>query len=133
MSIVDWDNFVTYQTYQYHHRVVYRKLVYPGKTKEKLQALEKFLQAAKGKRYSLKLGKFVKRNDLTDFDENIKEGKTFFCSELVAAIYKNLGILSKERAASNYWPVDFSEKTKLRMLNGAYLEQEKLLEFYGTD
>ncbi len=130
MSIADWDNFVTYEMHQSHHRVVYRKLVYPGKTKEKLQSLEKFLKAVKGKQYSLKLGKFVKRNDLNDFDENIKEDKTFFCSELVASIYKNLGLLPRERAASNYWPVDFSQKSKLKLLDGAYLEQEKLIEFY---
>lgn len=32
------------------------------------------------------------------------ENKTFFCSELVAAAYKVLGILPNEVAASQYYP-----------------------------
>ena len=97
---------------------------------EKLIKLEKFIQAAKGKSYSLKLGKFVKKTDSTDYDENIKDSKTYFCSEIAASIFKNLGLLPSNRAACNYWPVDFSSKSKMKLLEGAYLEPEKLIEFY---
>ena len=42
-----------------------------------------------------------------------EEKKTYFCSELVARLYKELGLLDEEKASTRYYPVDFSDKTKL--------------------
>ena len=41
------------------------------------------------------------------------ENKTYFCSELVARLYKELGLLDEEKASTRYYPVDFSEKIRL--------------------
>lgn len=45
------------------------------------------------------LGNELKKN------KNTKKDRTYFCSELVAACYKHIGIIEdKERSTSNYWP-----------------------------
>ena len=55
--------------------------------------LEEFIKVAKNKRYSLAATKLLRTKCNNDSDINIKEDKTYFCSELVASIYKNLGLL----------------------------------------
>ncbi len=51
-----------------------------------------------------KLTNFVIDND----DSLIQKDQGYFCSELIAAVYKKLGLLPKDRAASKYWPGNFS-------------------------
>ena len=54
----------------------------------------------------------------------MNKDKSFFCSELVAAAYKRIGLLDPYKAASTYWPGDFSQEDKkkeIKLLNGAYL------------
>jgi hypothetical protein len=41
----------------------------------------------------------MKAND-EENDDQIKENQSFFCSELVAACYKRLGLLGREKASS---------------------------------
>jgi hypothetical protein len=55
-------------------------------------------------------------------DKVIKNDKTFFCSELVATALKRCGLLDPEKAASKYWPGDFSidNNKSINLLNGAY-------------
>ena len=55
----------------------------------------------------------------------------FFCSELVAHCYQELGVLQSERPASGYWPVDFGETAgkKLPLSGGVALGEELPIEF----
>ena len=56
--------------------------------------------------------------------EKLEADKSFFCSELVASAYKRIGILDPDKAASSYWPGDFSTEKKsneVKLLRGAYL------------
>ncbi len=41
--------------------------------------------------------------NLKEESEN-NQNRTFFCSELVAATYKKLGLLPEKISASSYWP-----------------------------
>jgi hypothetical protein len=47
-------------------------------------------------------------------DENDEKPSGFFCSELIATLYKNLGFLTRDRESPNYqpackfYPKDFS-------------------------
>jgi uncharacterized protein YycO len=50
---------------------------------------------------------FRNKND-QDSAQVIKENKSYFCSELVATAFKRLGLLEPEKAASKYWPGEFS-------------------------
>ncbi len=60
-------------------------------------------------------------NDVVD------ENRTFFCSELIANIYKRLNLLDSEISSTQYWPKNFSEKSQLNLLQGASLSREELL------
>jgi hypothetical protein len=93
VEIIDWDTFTAYKCYQGFERIVYRRLSNFKRTKEKLINLEEFIKVLKNKRYSLAATKLLRKHCSNDSDANIKEDKTYFCSELVASIYKNLGLL----------------------------------------
>ena len=43
---------------------------------------------------------------------SIDDKKTFFCSELVAACHKVMGVLPKELASAQYWPSTFQEPSE---------------------
>jgi len=109
-------------------RVVYRKLNYDNKEtiEEKMftfiavkllnffKKLMNFLKNNMGKKYELSLSKILFRKKSLIKIENIstkKNTKTkndsktgFFCSELVAAAYKELGLLDSQISATTYWP-----------------------------
>ena len=46
--------------------------------------------------------------------------RTFFCSELVAAVYKEVGLLRPDVASTSYTPADFTEDN-VTFLNGVTL------------
>jgi hypothetical protein len=53
---------------------------------------------------------------------------SFFCSELVAFSYQEMGILGKQHPPDYYEPKDFSEKGKLQLLHNLSLGEELNLE-----
>ena len=53
-----------------------------------------------------------------------KKYESFFCSELVAAAYKAVGLIPADQACSQFWPVNFTNKQSIEMLNGGKLEAE---------
>ena len=79
-------------------------------------------------KYKLNPAKIFKRKCDND-TENIKGDSTYFCSELVASAYKNMGILPKDISASQYWPGSFSNSGKLELLENARLENEVVIDF----
>ncbi len=58
----------------------------------------------------------------------MRENKTFFCSELIAACLKVMGFLPKQICCAQYWPGTFSSDTDLKLLNGAAFEEEQQIE-----
>lgn len=129
VDIIDWDTFVTYRCYMAFERIVYRRLAGFERTRAVLSRLEDFIKVARNKRYSLAATKLMRLKCSSDSDTSIRDDKTYFCSELVASIYKNMGLLPQERSASQYWPVSFTSKAGIKLQGGAYLEEERLLEF----
>jgi len=66
-------------------------------------------------------------SELTSTKAGDKDGQkydSFFCSELVAALFKACGLVSAKVSCSQYWPVTFSDKSHIDFLNGAKLEAE---------
>ena len=59
----------------------------------------------------------------------IPENKSYFCSELIASLYKFLGLLPFEISSANYWPGSFSTEVAIPLKNGAKLGSEFLIEF----
>lgn len=65
-------------------------------------------------------------------DEKIKEDKTFFCSELIATAFKRCGLMENKKAASRYWPGDFSNEDRnksIKLINGASFGEELTIDF----
>ena len=57
--------------------------------------------------------------------------RDFFCSELIAKAYKEVGLLSSEDASHTFMPADFSNESKrLKQLEtGARLGEEMMIRF----
>lgn len=79
--------------------------------------LAKFLGKTQGRKYGIGADKLVQQKTLRldkqdDEDEmNIEEGRTFFCSELVAKAYKVLGIIEDDdTSCTQFYPVHFSQE-----------------------
>ena len=64
-----------------------------------MQKLEQFIKTVIGMKYKLNAAKIFRKKYQYDA-ENIKEDKSYFCSELVASAYKCLGLLPKDISAS---------------------------------
>lgn len=124
VSIVYWEDFLFYQWQHLYSRVVYRKLEF-NRNYSVLQDLERFIKNVVGKRYKISPGRLLSQQP--DKDPINKAG--FFCSELVAAAYKELGILSNALPSSRYWPGDFAESNPIALLNNAVLHPGILLDF----
>lgn len=76
----------------------------------KLSKLEEFVTKARGRDYNLDLSTLMK-STCDDDTATMPEKKTFFCSELVAACHKVLGVLPKEIPSSKFWPSTFTKPT----------------------
>ena len=48
-----------------------------------------------------------------------EDKRSFFCSELVATLYKYMGILEPTKSSTQYWPKDFADGNGLQILGGA--------------
>lgn len=79
-----------------------------------------------GKRYEIGPSKLLKRVSVIRKND---EDRTFFCSELVAAVYKQLELLEGEKSSSQYWPGSFSDKEKMSLLKGAKFSKEYVIDF----
>lgn len=53
---------------------------------------------------------------------------TYFCSQLVAATYMKLGLMTQQYVDSSYAPVDFTQELDVSLLNGAWLGPEIILD-----
>lgn len=126
VSICDWDRFMTKKWFQLYNRIAYRKLQCK-KTPRFTDILEDFVRQTLGKPFKINPMKLLRNTNDQDHAGKIKESKSYFCSELVATAYKRLNLLDPEKAASKYWPGEFSQEDRsneIRLLNGARLGDE---------
>ena len=58
--------------------------------------------------------------------------KGFFCAEVCAAMYQQMGILNETTETNNFMPCDFSSEAPgryaVKLLNGAYLDDEEIIK-----
>ena len=120
VQLLLWEDFVSFQWHLLYSRLVYRKLEVE-RTHEMLEKLEKYLESVEGKKYSLNPTKIFK-------SRNPGEEENFFCSELVASAYKALGLLSNDTKSSGIFPLHFSSKRHLPLIECS-LSQEYLIDF----
>ena len=88
---------------EYAETIAIRRFESPEITEKMLAELATFTEEVKGKPYSCTPGKLMRRNSKGDGVESSKQDG-FFCSELVAAALKRMGLLNRRMANSYYWP-----------------------------
>lgn len=74
--------------------------------------------------------KELKDNTPIVFDKEVQkysQTESFFCSELIAAIFKIGGFLGSEKTSGRYFPGSFSSKKNLSLKKGASLSNEYYL------
>lgn len=121
VSIYDWKQYITY--FDLYGKVTLRKLNYIRKAEAQATLLQ-FMKKNLGKKYDLTAFKLLKLE--SDFSwENVKEDRGYFCSELVAKAFKSVGLLDEKKSSGRYWPVDFSERSELKLKKGAKLGPEQ--------
>ena len=61
--------------------------------------------------------------------ETLEQGRTFFCSELVAKAYKYSGIMPTDTASGHFKPSNFSSTNDqmIKLVKGATLTKEILI------
>jgi palmitoyltransferase len=116
VNVYNWAQFQT--EFHKYEKISVRKLHY-HRSNEVQPLLMKFIKSTIGKKYDLGALKLMRRK--ASSDEEVQNG--FFCSELIAKVYKTLGLLSLEKASSNYWPVDFTMRGGINLLDSASLGQ----------
>eukprot|EP00357_Protocruzia_adherens_P033023 CAMPEP_0115000164 /NCGR_PEP_ID=MMETSP0216-20121206/16592_1 /TAXON_ID=223996 /ORGANISM="Protocruzia adherens, Strain Boccale" /LENGTH=592 /DNA_ID=CAMNT_0002365205 /DNA_START=36 /DNA_END=1814 /DNA_ORIENTATION=+ len=127
VGIVTWDQFMSYKWHLLYSRLVYRQMDME-RPKEVILKLENYIRKVLGKKYKISTKKLLRRFSVLG-EEKDEEDQSFFCSELIAAAYKEIGILPPELSASQYWPGSFSSERSLPLQNGAKLGPELLLDF----
>ena len=102
--------------YLNYNKIVYRKLNLFGQTKvfwdrESFDKLVfKFVVQTVGNPFKLGVDALKNTNDPieSDIKEVIPKDRGFFCSELIALLYKKLGLLTPDKPCNKYWPGSFS-------------------------
>ena len=96
---------------KFYEKVAFRK-VNCVRNFEFLRILNEFVNEAWEHEYGIDLCKLLVRSSFVLKPESQKkyvaEGRTFFCSELVAKAYKVLGIMNTDRPSASFFPKHFT-------------------------
>ncbi|EGR32603.1 PH domain protein [Ichthyophthirius multifiliis] len=123
-----WALFLQSKWNTYFDKIVYRKLIYQ-KTYENIINLERFIQFALNKKFSLTLRKLLHKKQEQNEESEHNSNRTFFCSELIASLYKKMKVLAEDTASSYYLPGSFSQQKNLKLINRAQLQNELVIDF----
>ena len=118
VSLTYWDKLFRKDWKKIYSEIWYRQLDVE-RSGEMIDKLQKFVNEAKGKAYSLGFHKGKKK---------VKPGaeQTFFCSELIASAYKVLGLLEEDVPSFRFFPSHFVGDEKLQMIRGRLEEEKKI-------
>ncbi|CAD8068902.1 unnamed protein product [Paramecium primaurelia] len=127
-----WSDLVEKDYLEYYEKICIRKLNYTKKnTPDVQQKLKQFILNNLGNEYGLTPSKLLKTiSQIVPQQSQVEEKKrTYFCSELVAKAYKEMGLLDQMKSSTQYYPSDFTQEKKLQLLDGATLDPEMLVVF----
>lgn len=106
-----------------YEKIVYRPLQNLERDENMLTELDGYLEEVLGKKYGVSISKFW-RSSVNLKGANGKHiceaNRTFQWAELVAKMYKVLGILNPEEHSGKYIPAHFTEKRKIDLKAGAF-------------
>ncbi|CAD8167378.1 unnamed protein product [Paramecium pentaurelia] len=130
VGLCRWNKFIVCKWNYLYHKVIYRKLQV-NRDENFKSRIHEFVTDNIGKQYSFNPAKLFKFKSTMLQDPQQQQTRTFFSSELVAACYKYLNLLSKEVSSTQYSPGSFSQDNqKLSLLYGS-LSEEYLIDFEG--
>ena len=92
------------------------------------QKLNNFIKNNKEAIYDFPICKYLCKSKRTPNTQNLNRN-SYFCSELIAAVYMYCDIMSKEFDPFDYLPGDFGEKGKIEFINGFNFGPETILDF----
>lgn len=122
-----WTNFTRLHWNTDYEQMIYRRLCC-NRPSEILEDLEKFIKTILKKKHTMSICKLCRCKNVKE-DPSKKVG--YFCSELVASVFKRMRVLADTRLSSRFYPGTFeSPSPSLEFINGAYLEDEQLIDFY---
>lgn len=90
--------------------------------------LELFILNNKNVNYNFPTCTYLCKSKRTK-NRNFTKRNSFFCSELIAAIYIYCNIITKEYDPIDYLPGDFSEKNNIEFINGFKLGPDAIIDF----
>jgi len=151
VSTLGWKNFVERKWHTCYDWIALRR-VYFGRSQKQIAALQRYVRSVLGHRYGLTVKKLLARELSDEFDENgecissavaanagegqtandsDEEGRSFFCSELVAACLKRCGVIAGNKSSKCYWPGSFSQSCAecLPLQEHARIGEEQLIVF----
>lgn len=136
VQISSFRAFFDNEWYKQYSLVAMRRLVGPREIwkKEKNEVLARFVAKTTGKKYSVKAFQMLKawttgRARAAEGVVYEKDKKSFCCSELVAAAYKELGFLRPDIDAVAYVPGTFGADRDLMLMGGFRLGYEIQINF----
>ena len=121
-----------------YDKLTFRQLIV-DKEKINVQEFEKnkeikcteFIKMTKGMKYTLSGCGFCCKCNMKKYGKDKKWGeyKGYFCSQLVAAAYNHMGLLTDEIDIGYYLPGSFSKDYDLELKNGIELSVEYIIDF----
>ena len=127
VTAIDMHHFLQNDWHKLYKKLAYRKLICE-KDDEFYRTFIRFANTVLGRKYSLSIKKLM-RSKTSHGSSEKQTNEGYFCSELVAAFFKALKLLPENKAASRYWPGSFAARSKLKLINGAKLGPEMLVDF----
>mmetsp|Transcript_19306 Transcript_19306/g.35560 ORF Transcript_19306/g.35560 Transcript_19306/m.35560 type:complete len:322 (-) Transcript_19306:5435-6400(-) len=123
VTMVKWEEFKQHNWHKLYSRIAYRQLSI-DRSEATLQKLQDFIDRVIGLRYKLTIAKLCgsRPSRLASREVN------YFCSELMAASFQEMGLLPDTLKPGQYLPGDFSAKRQLPLINGAQLGPELLID-----
>lgn len=109
--------------FEVYEKVVYRPLQKLDRDEAILERLDEYLEQVLGKSYSCSLSKLwrksvhIKNGDGKPWED---VNRTFQCAELVAKMYKVLGILGAEEHSWKFIPAHFTSKRTINLRKGSF-------------
>ena len=99
-----------------------------------LTQMEAFIKSVVGNSYNISMRHVLFRKKSFDKNSSQNEERRFFCSELIAKAFKEVGLLQSEQASCQFMPSDFSkEGGKLKLRGEARLGDELMIVFDEDD
>lgn len=88
-----WKDMIKFQWYKSCEKITWRRLNI-ALTPKDYEIIEAFVAKTLGKEFQITLGKLFMFNSVLKREAEQDQKKTYFCSELAARLYKQLGLLS---------------------------------------